>query len=511
MVAYIRGSRRRIKVSDFLATADLIQQQRDFTCLQQITDAYLQYQREHPEVRRRCAQALIEEGHYTAAIDVLTPIVRPASKKKNSKEYYEGLGLSGRVSKQLYLNSTEHRHPVLLEKAITAYQKGYGNDPKNHSWHGINAAALLTLASRDRVRMPNIKAPKDNAIRIAKQITDQLGTVKKATVWDMATIAEAHLVLGDQEAALRHYVAFANDKNVTAFTLGSALRQLEEVWHLGAGDETARMIVESVRAALLKKHGGQVDLFTRNIDSEALHDLEKNKTYEKVLGKDAFNSYRWFVLGTDRAHNVAQIETAAGKAFGTGFLVRGGDICDRYGDDQLFFTNAHVITKDGHDRNALSKDQARVRFELSRSSTDHRVAEIVWHSPKDELDATLVRLDKVVDDSNEVFPISRIVPLVSKRRPQRVYIIGHPDGMRLQFSMKDNALLDAKDPFIHYRAPTMGGSSGSPVFNEEWELIGLHHAGGFDIPKLTGEGTHDANEGITMRAILDRAQQELNC
>ena len=92
-----------------------------------------------------------------------------------------------------------------------------------------------------------------------------------------------------------------------------------------------------------------------------------------------------------------------------------------------------------------------------------------------------------------------------------MYIIGHPDGMRLQFSMKDNALIDANGPFIHYRAPTMGGCSGSPVFNEEWELIGLHHAGGFDIPTLTGEGTHDANEGITMQAILERAQRDLNC
>ena len=31
-----------------------------------------------------------------------------------------------------------------------------------------------------------------------------------------------------------------------------------------------------------------------------------------------------------------------------------------------------------------------------------------------------------------------------------------------------------------------GGSSGSPVFNSDWDLIALHHAGSHEMPKLDG-------------------------
>ena len=46
------------------------------------------------------------------------------------------------------------------------------------------------------------------------------------------------------------------------------------------------------------------------------------------------------------------------------------------------------------------------------------------------------------------------------------------------------------------------GSSGSPVFDNHWQLIGVHHAGGFNLPQLNNAGgTHAANEGITFDAI----------
>ncbi|MBO3273159.1 S1 family peptidase [Hymenobacter defluvii] len=57
--------------------------------------------------------------------------------------------------------------------------------------------------------------------------------------------------------------------------------------------------------------------------------------------------------------------------------------------------------------------------------------------------------------------------------PQRIYIIGHPDGGTLSLSLQDNLLLDYQEPLIHYRTPTVGGSSGSPVFNQQWQLIGI--------------------------------------
>ena len=81
-------------------------------------------------------------------------------------------------------------------------------------------------------------------------------------------------------------------------------------------------------------------------------------------------------------------------------------------------------------------------------------------------------------------------------------MIGHPLGGTLSFSISDNLLIDYADPKIQYRAPTNPGSSGSPVFDANWDLLALHHAGHETLmPKLDGTGVHAANEGLSFRAI----------
>ena len=102
-------------------------------------------------------------------------------------------------------------------------------------------------------------------------------------------------------------------------------------------------------------------------------------------------------------------------------------------------------------------------------------------------------------------------------RQPRVYIIGYPGGRELSFSFQDNALIDHEGPpggqpqtpgvwRVHYFAPTEGGNSGSPVFEDSgWRVIALHHSGGnFGMPRLNGvAGTYAANEGLAMARIVE--------
>ncbi len=71
-------------------------------------------------------------------------------------------------------------------------------------------------------------------------------------------------------------------------------------------------------------------------------------------------------------------------------------------------------------------------------------------------------------------------------------IIQHPGGDTKQIAMRNNQLVDIFDNFAHYLTDTKKGSSGSPVFNDSWQVVALHHAG---VPKLDEKGRWLAKGG----------------
>lgn len=67
---------------------------------------------------------------------------------------------------------------------------------------------------------------------------------------------------------------------------------------------------------------------------------------------------------------------------------------------------------------------------------------------------------------------------------QAISIIQYPDGGPKKYGVRDNELLIAPtevDLFLQYTTDTLPGSSGSPVFNKDWEVVGLHHSG---VPEI---------------------------
>ena len=106
-------------------------------------------------------------------------------------------------------------------------------------------------------------------------------------------------------------------------------------------------------------------------------------------------------------------------------------------------------------------------------------------------------------------------------RGQPVNIIQHPQGGPKKYAVDHNRLVDILDRegFLHYEADTLEGSSGSPAFSEQWELVALHHAaipelrngrvvatgGGYWTEEMGDERVHwIANEGIRVSAIVGK-------
>jgi hypothetical protein len=59
---------------------------------------------------------------------------------------------------------------------------------------------------------------------------------------------------------------------------------------------------------------------------------------------------------------------------------------------------------------------------------------------------------------------------LSERR--RLYSIGYPGTKGLLFSLHDSLFVAADLPRLWYRTPAKVGSSGSPVSNGTWQLVG---------------------------------------
>jgi hypothetical protein len=134
----------------------------------------------------------------------------------------------------------------------------------------------------------------------------------------------------------------------------------------------------------------------------------------------------------------------------------------------------------------------------------------------DELDYTLIRLAEPVGTKSwapnpgENAPTRGWirVPDVAPpfKSPMGVLIAQHPAGHPLKLAIDTDAIDQTNDLWVNksgtrvrYATNTLGGSSGSPVFDLEWNLIALHHYGD---PAYNHPAKY--NQGVPIGAIRYR-------
>ncbi|AII10557.1 trypsin-like serine peptidase [Rhodococcus opacus] len=192
---------------------------------------------------------------------------------------------------------------------------------------------------------------------------------------------------------------------------------------------------------------------------------------EQLMDADDMVPGLWLKLATAAADTVALIKTPAGPA--TGFLV----------SDDLLMTNWHVF------KTLESAQDPRVRivfrFEENengqiRSSVSLRAdAGRFFITGNRELDFALVAVAPLPSGrpAGTKFGRIRLNPAIGKvLLGQPLNIVQHPGGNPRKLAFRNNLLVSVDDPTrLIYQTDTMPGSSGSPVFNDEWELVALHH------------------------------------
>ena len=485
-----------------------LRNKRYFPLLQRLADALIQNGQDAPVVHRQYAQALIETRAFSAAIAVLEDLVQRTAQDGDDAENAETRGLLGRVYKQIYVDGGEalKQRERYIVKAVGCYKPVYHKDPDKHLWHGINAVALMLRAARDGFNHWGDSEATEMAGTILRTIT-RMHDAKAADCWEFATAMEACVATGDYDAALRWARLYVDHPDADAFELASTLRQLVDVWQCVPGSGPEGTLLGMLESQLLVRSGGALTFDQPSATRDRFAGEDEGRPYEAILGNDLYLSIENYRTGLKRCAAVAIIEDRddPGRGFGTGFLVDARDLDDRLGERPLLLTNAHVVAPPGAYREALEPDTARIFFKAAEMPGGgvFTIRALLWSSPPDELDASLIELAEQ-PPTVERFSLRR--PELSDK--SRVYVVGHPGGNTLmQLSLNDNRVLGHKDALIHYRAPTEGGSSGSPVFDTKWRLAGLHHAGGFKMKRLDGKGFYPANEGIWIHSIRAAVSQ----
>lgn len=221
---------------------------------------------------------------------------------------------------------------------------------------------------------------------------------------------------------------------------------------------------------------------------------------ERIIGQSQLMSSFFLPQGAERTRAVGRIVTQSGAGVGTGFLI----------SPRLLMTNNHVIEDESR------AARCRVEFDYVRSF-DGRIADTqvfnlhpaeFFLTSEDHdglnLDYTVVAVE-AVNVKGEALAARGSIPLNvalgEVTLAELANIIQHPGGDPQQVALRDNKVVESLEHFIRYEADTQPGSSGSPVFNDQWQLAALHHSG---VPDEVSPGVyrlHDGNEWDTRRPL----------
>jgi V8-like Glu-specific endopeptidase len=313
-----------------------------------------------------------------------------------------------------------------------------------------------------------------------------------------------------EEGLLSAFRAYPNLERLLLYELGMPLNQIvvvqttyrDQMMQLIQWAESDGRTKELLLAAVKEKPGNR-ELRTAKeaiLGTSDRDDLEKIVLSNPQIFSDG-DAWRKAMIRAE--WTVCRAEKPEGLPVGTAFLVA----------PNLVLTNYHVAHDQKYGDFSKHPETVRLRFgfRILADGTPEAGTLYALHkewdvhkSPVDQLDYALVRLAK--EAGKDVIGNFQQAPKrgwnklqrTAARESQGLFILQHPLGDTLK--MANGGVANQAGDWLDYAVDTEEGSSGSPVFNNKWELVALH--------SRSGKGA--VNRGVAISAILDDLPAEVS-
>jgi V8-like Glu-specific endopeptidase len=195
---------------------------------------------------------------------------------------------------------------------------------------------------------------------------------------------------------------------------------------------------------------------------------------------------------------VCRVEAAK---YGTGFLVGPG----------MVITNYHVVRAEIEGKN--TPDRIVLRFDYKMNADGKTVQDGMKYplavgakwlaAASPELDYALLRVTgnpeagSVADQPGAPIHGFLTPRAYSFKKGDPLFIIQHPEASPLKFAPGTVVDVSLADKRVAYTVNTQQGSSGSPCFTSDWQVVALHHFGG-----------KDHNRGVIFSSIIESLQEK---
>lgn len=198
-----------------------------------------------------------------------------------------------------------------------------------------------------------------------------------------------------------------------------------------------------------------------------------------------------------RAASVCRVELPGRGRRGTGVLI----------SPDLFLTNYHVLRMEAAEDIEANAQNTLARFGCIHATPGQEAKGQVFALNRDrpivrsnqELDYVLLRLESKIREAEDIqaAPIVGAMP----ERGSGLNILQHYQGEEMKLAISSNGITGIYEDagLIQYVTTAAKGSSGSPCFNDRWEVVAIHHA-------ERGQSFGRIREGILLRAILQEIQ-----